>query len=189
MDKLFDRSKVLDCDCYVADYSELTNNAKKVVIRLTPLNDISYFHLHKSNQNKIPYLAVNLEDYPAFNQSVQNCECVFKALNKDDNSWLMFLELKYCKEENIELYSFKAYTQMDSILSKLEELGVADRNKNNIYFVYSVPDYPDKVPFGAWTISQNDVLKGFEASGIHLIGECKMLIATPKHLKTPKIRI
>ena len=190
MDKLFDRSQVLDCDCYIADYSEATNNEKKVVISPEPFTDIAYFHLHKKNKNnRIPYLAVNLEEYPAFRKNIENCECVFKAMSHIERSWLMFLELKYCKSDRIESYSFKAFSQMNEILTKLETQGVVDRSKNNVYFVYSVPDYPEKVPFGAWTISQNSILKGFEESGIHLIGECKMLIATPRYLQTPKIKI
>ncbi len=190
MDKLFNHSSILDCDCYVADYSEATKDEKKVVISLAPFNDIAYFHLHKRNiHNHIPYLAVNLEEYPAFRKDIENCECVFKSMSQNDGSWVMFLELKYCKADHIESYCFKAYSQMNKILAKLEKQGVVDRSKNNVYFVYSVPDYPEKVPFGAWTVSQNDVLKEFEESGIHLIGECKMLIATPKHLQTPKIKL
>lgn len=190
MDKLFDHSLILDCDSYIADYSEATNNEKKVVISLEPFTDIAYFHLHKRNKNhRIPYLAVNLEEYPAFRKDIENCECVFKSITDSDSSWLMFLELKYCKADRIESYCFKAFSQMNEILNKLEEKGVVDRSKNNVYFVYSVPDYPEKVPFGSWTISQNDVLKEFEKSGIHLIGECKMLIATPKYLQTPKIKL
>lgn len=190
MISLFYRSKVLDCDCFVADYSELTKDEQKVVISLRPFSDISYFHLHKKNKNnKIPYLAVNLEEYPSFRRYVENCECIFKSMSNSDNSWLMFLELKYCKPDNIESYCFKAYSQMGKILTKLEDLGHANRHMNSIYFVYSVPDHPDKIPFGSWTISPNDILKEYEDSGIHLIGDCKMLIATPKHLQTPKIKI
>lgn len=190
MDRLFDHSLILDCDSYIADYSEATKDEKKVVISLHPFTDIAYFHLHKRNKNnRIPYLAVNLEEYPAFRKDIENCECVFKSINPSDSSWLMFLELKYCKEDRIESYCFKAFSQMNKILNKLVEQGVVDKSKNNVYFVYSVPDYPEKVPFGSWTISQNDVLKEFEKSGIHLMGECKMLIATPKYLQTPKIKL
>ncbi len=190
MDRLFDHSPILDCDSYIADYSEMTKDEKKVVISLEPFTDIAYFHLHKKNKNnRIPYLAVNLEEYPAFRKDIENCECVFKSMNQNVGSWVMFLELKYCNEDRIESYCFKAYSQMNEILTKLEKKGVIDKSKNNVYFVYSVPDYPEKVPFGAWTVSQNDILKEFEESGIHLIGECKMLIATPKHLQTPKIKL
>ncbi len=190
MDCLFDHSPILDCDCSIADYSEMTTHEKKVVISLEPFTDIAYFHLHKKNKNnRIPYLAVNLEEYPAFRKDIENCECVFKSMNQNVGSWVMFLELKYCNEDRIESYCFKAYSQMNEILTKLEKKGVVDKSKNNVYFVYSVPDYPEKVPFGAWTVSQNDILKEFEESGIHLIGECKMLIATPKHLQTPKIKL
>lgn len=86
MDRLFDHSLILDCDSYIADYSEATKDEKKVVISLEPLTDIAYFHLHKRNKNnRIPYLAVNLEEYPAFRKDIENCECVFKSINPSDS--------------------------------------------------------------------------------------------------------
>lgn len=186
---LFDKSDILDCDCYVADYTESSNNKKKVEISTKPFDDIAYFHFQKRRQSdKIPYIAVNLEKYPAFIEGIENCECMFKALGKDENTWMMFLELKYCKDENIEDYSFKAYSQMNATLSKLEKMGFADRKRNNVYFVYSVPKHQEKQPFGAWTISQNNTLKEMESSGIHMLGYCKILIATPHFLFPPKIK-
>ena len=188
MQSLFKNSKVLNSDCFVADYSEMTQNKKKVVISTDPFLDIAYFHfLKKRKSDNIPYLAVNLEEYPPFIEGIENCECVFKALGQEYKTWLMFLELKYCKSDNTESYSFKAYSQMNATLSKLESLGLANRKENNVYFVYSVPDHPEKEPFGAWTLSQNDTLKEIESSGIHLLGCCRMLIATPKFLFPPKV--
>lgn len=58
---LFDKSDILDCDCYVADYTESSNNKKKVEISTKPFDDIAYFHFQKRRQSdKIPYIAVNL---------------------------------------------------------------------------------------------------------------------------------
>lgn len=189
MRTLFNISPIFNCDCYVADYSELTNNNKKVVISTVPFTDISYFHFHKKRkQDNIPYLAVNLEEYPHLIKGSENCECVFQAISDIPNTWIMLLELKYCKAENTETYGYKAYSQMDRTLSLLEKWGCADRHVNNVYFVYSVPEHPEKEPFGAWTLSQNDTLKGIEASGIHMLGYCRMLIATPRFLFPPKIR-
>lgn len=187
--KVFDKSLRLDCDCFVADYSELTNNERKVVISTVPFDDIAFFHLHKSSKAaKMPYLAVNLEQYPQFIKGIQNCECVFKSLTPDKNAWVMLLELKYCKEDKTELYSHKAFMQMHETLLKLEKLGCADRKVNNVYLVYSSPENFERQPFGAWTISQNDTLKEIESTGVHLLGYCKILIGTPHYLFPPKIR-
>ncbi len=189
MRTLFSNSPILDCDCFVADYSELTNDERKVEISLEPFSDIAYFHFHKRRKtDQIPYLAVNLEQYPHFIKDSKNCECIFKSLGKEGNSWIMFLELKYCKEEKTESYSYTAFTQMHDTLTKIEAAKCLDRKDHNIYFVYAVPEHPEKQPFGAWTISQNDTLKAIEAGGIHLLGVCKMLIATPRYLFPPKIK-
>lgn len=189
MQTLFFNSQVLNSDCFVADYSEMTQNNRKVEISTKPFPDIASFHFEKRRQSdNIPYLAVNLEEYPNFIEGIENCECVFKALRNEGKTWLMFLELKYCKNENTEAHSFKAYSQMNATLSKLESLGVANRKEDNVYFVYAVPDHPDKEPFGAWTISQNDTLKVIESSGIHMLGYCRILIATPRFLFPPKIK-
>ena len=86
------------------------------------------------------YLAVNLEEYPAFIKGIQNCECVFNALVEQGKSWILFLELKYCDADNIEGYVFKAYSQMRETLGKLAVMQLVDVTAKNIYFVLLLSD-------------------------------------------------
>lgn len=130
---------------------------------------------------------MNFEEHPAFTNGIQNCECMFVSAHETKKSWLMMLEMKYCEETNIEGHTHKAFSQMNETLGKLISEGVIDKAAHRIYFVYSVPGHDKSIPFGAFTISQNETLKRFEEEGIHLIGNNTMLIATPSHLFEPKV--
>lgn len=186
MRKLFDRAPVLDCDCFVADYTNQTNSRKGVAISLVPFGDIPYFTLKKLNRSqKMPYLAVNLEEYPAFISGIENCECVFSSMSDGRRPWMLFLETKYCEPQNIENHAVKACSQMICTLEKLEKTGVADRNGRRVFFAYSVPGRDEMVPFGAFTLSQ-DASLNLNEQGITVFGYNTVLIATPAHLFVPK---
>ena len=187
---LFPDSMILDGNCYVADYTNATENKRGVEISTVPFKDINYFSLIKKGKGNIPYQAINLELYPAFIKGIDNCECIFNSLSAKNRSWLLFLETKYCqKPENIDNYPVKAYTQMTETLDKLIGLGKVNENSRRIYFVYSVPPFPKFEPFGAFAITQNEMLQCLEKRGIVLMGYNSMLIHTPQYLYAPKINI
>lgn len=186
MKAYFNLSHEIDCDCYVADYTESTNSRKGVVIALEPFSDIEYFHLKKRNKDqRMPYLPINLEEYPNFIVGTQNCECIFDSTKEDGRSWILFLETKYCAPENIERYAFKAHEQMYMTLQKLESMNLIDRSRKRIYFAYSVPGHDDMSPFGSFTISQNEILQELEKQGIRLLPYNTVIIATPEYLFNP----
>lgn len=162
---------------------------RKVEISATPFQDIKFFHLEKFGRGKIRYLAVNFEQYPAFIKGIENCECCFSAFAECNKTWLLMLETKYCKPENVEGHAFKAYSQMNETLSKMETLHLVDRTQRNVYFAYSVPEHDDLIPFGAFTITQNEILQKLERSGIHLLGNNRLLITTPQYLFEPQIHV
>ncbi len=189
MERYFNKSVVLTGDCYVADYTNLSNSEKGVTLSVVPFTDINYFHLKKANKNNIRYLAVSFEDYPSFIKGIENCECVFNAISDSNKSWILFLELKYCKEYNVENYVYKAYAQMKETFERLKEMQLIDPLKKIVYFVYASPGNDNRQPFGASTVAQNDVLSAYKESGINLLGVNQMLIATPKCLFPGKIRV
>lgn len=78
---------------------------------------------------------------------------------------------------------------MKDTLDRLTSLDLIDPNKRRLYFVYSIPEHEAKEPFGAFTLSQNDTLKTYEESGIKLLGNNTMLIATPSYLFEQKATI
>ncbi|MDE6310503.1 MAG: hypothetical protein K2L96_01630 [Muribaculaceae bacterium] len=185
----FRNSAILNCDCYVADYTNSTGNARGVEISTSPFDDIDYFHLKKkiSDQN-LPYLAVNLEKYPAFIKGIENCECVFSSLSEAKKTWILMLETKYCEAHNIEDYTIKACSQMEETLCKLEKLNLTSRTQKRVYFAFSIPEHSDKAPFGAFTLSQDYGLK-MKEKGIHVLGYNTVLIATASFLQIPLCKI
>lgn len=189
MRNYFNKSAILDCDCFVADYTEATDSRKGVEISTSPFTDIPFFHLKKISHGNILYLAVNFEEYPTFIKGIRNCECAFSSISDCRRPWLLMLETKYCAPENTENHAFKAYSQMHETLSKLESEKLLNRQERNVYFVYSVPGHDECIPFGAFTISQNDTLKAFEQQNIQLLGYNTMLIATPEYLFAPKVKV
>lgn len=189
MEKYFYKSQIFESDSYVADYTNATDSKKGVMISSEPFDDIAYFHLEVRSNNEIKYLAVNLEEYPAFIDGIDNCECVFSALSKYRHPWLLLLETKYCQPDNIESYTYKAFIQMNETFKKLVEKGLTDRERGNVYFSFSVPGHTDRRPFGAFTLSQNETLKTLKDSGVHLLGENTLLVATASHILVPKQKI
>lgn len=189
MEGYFSHSQIFESDCYVADYTNATSSQKGVVISENPFDDIAYFHLHEVREGQIRYLAVNLEQYPAFIDGIDNCECIFSALSEYRKPWLLLLETKYCKPDNIEGHTYKAFTQMFETFGKLVNEGLVENSGRNVYFTFSVPEHTDLRPFGSFTLSQNETLKAIKERGIHLLGENSLLIATASHLLIPKSKI
>lgn len=182
----FDKSRTFDCDCYVADFTEQTNNRRGVEISSIPFEDIDYFHLKKKHQNQsTPYLAINLEEYPAFVKGKENCECVFVSTSQKAKPWSLFLETKYCHApENIEEYQSKTILQMDATLKNLEENGLMNGEDFNIYFAYSVPTQSESEPFYPFSFKMDFILE-LQAKGIKFYGYNTVLIATPQYLQIP----
>lgn len=173
-------------DCYVADYTDKTSSERGVEISEKPFEDIEYFYLKKRSGLTITYIGVNFEEHPAFIKGIQNCECMFVSKTDKGKPWLMMLEMKYCGSDNIEGYTHKAYMQMKETLDKVDREGILRQTDFRRYFVYSVPEHAEYIPFGEFTRSQNDTLRQYEKEGIKLIGNNKMLIATPQYLFEPK---
>ncbi len=185
MENYFKNSQILNCDCYVADYTNATDSRRGVVIATEPFDDIPYFHLKKHNRDQnLPYIAVNFEDYPGFIHGAKNCECMFSSLTEADHTWLLFLETKYCEVKNIEGWAVSACRQMNTTLQKIKTLNQVDVSKKRIYFAYSVPGHDDEAPFGAFAFTQNDVLDFLEDE-IMIYGYNTVLIATPQYLFVP----
>lgn len=186
MIKAFNKSEILDCDCYVADYTNQEHNKKGVEISLSPFDDIEYFHLKKKNKTQhSPYLAVNLEHYPALTKGVKNCECIFYSLTDRKKSWVLFLETKYCENpENIVSYQAQTVRQMSATLNRLEELGLMKRDEHRLYFAYSVPTQSEIEPFYPFAF-ELDFIYELKKQGINFYGYNTVLIATSTILQVP----
>ena len=184
--RYFRNARPFSDDCYVADYTERTDSIRGVEFSSSPFEDIEFFHLKSNPKATVNYIGINFEQHAEFIKGIQNCECMFHALSDVKRPWTLFLEMKYCKEENIEDYAFKAYSQMKDTMDKIHSLNLINPSERRLYFVYSVPEHGHRIPFGSFTLSQNETLKKFEEEGISLLGNNSMLIATPSYLFEPK---
>lgn len=186
VEEYFSQSEILDCDCYVADYTDQTHNRRGVEISVIPFEDIDYFHLKKKHKNQnIPYLAVNLEHYPAFTKGIENCECIFYSMTNKPKSWVLLLETKYCQSsDKIEEYQTKTVHQMAETLRRMQEMEMIDEENYNIYFAYSVPTQSAFEPFYPFSFSFDFILQ-LREKGIKFYGYNNLLIATPQYLQIP----
>ena len=180
-------------ECFVADYSNDQNPAvakNGVVISLIPIPEIESFQIKKlRDDDNVPVFAINFEKHPAFSHSIQCCECCFSPLIDKDNGWVMFLEMKYCKPENAEIYAAEAYHQMRGALDKMLDLDLVDKKRQQIYFVFSVPKSTASIPFSSFLTTPGSTITIEKTEGIHLLGANSVIIATPQFLKIPKMRI
>lgn len=188
MKNYFKKGIYFSSDCYVADYTNQSDSKVGVMFSESPFEDIPYFHLKKNTSANVKYFAVNFEEYPDFIGDIENCECCFDSISDHGKPWILFLETKYCKPDNIEGYGLKAYGQMYATYHKLAELNVIAPESRSVYFNYSSPGNDDFVPFRAFSFSQDSILKKIEDEKIHMIGFNKLLIATPYHIFVPKAK-
>lgn len=188
--EFFKEAEIFTGDCYVADYTDQTDSKRGVEFSTSPFRKIDYFHLQKHSGHSIRYQAINIENYDKFFSDSDNCECVFNSMSDWDKPWLLFLETKYChKPENIDNYTFKAYTQMYNTMTRIKDLTGMNPKERKVYFVYSVPTCSEYEPFGEFTLNQNDTLRGYDEEGIIMMGYNKVLIMSPTRLRRPRRRV
>jgi len=186
--KKFKRARRLSGDCYVADYTEYTASQCGVVLSDVPFDDIEGFHLQRGRHH-VDYIAVNLEEHPAFIRRIENCECFFVSTSPCERPWLLFLELKYCKARNIGSHATKAVHQMASVLRKLVDEKIIDPDRYRIYFDYSSPTNGRRQPFTHFMQTPADVLELVERYNAYYLGFNHLIIAGPQFIRAPKMRI
>lgn len=169
MEKLFCNSVVMDGDAYVADYTN-DNDFKDrgVEISSTSPESIESFHLRVNPYGDVHYLAVNIEDYPAFKKGIQNCEALLASMSSSEGKkrWNLFIELKYCAEHKIESYGPKAIDQMDAVRKKLIDMGKLSADTGIFHFNYCSPNNLEAEPFDGFKETQNAALTRVEDDGV-----------------------
>ncbi len=188
MMRKFRKARMMCDDCYVADYTEQTRSRRGVTISSEPFDDIDAFHLRRG-RHAVNYVAVNLEEHPAFIRGIENCECFFASASPGDRPWLLFLELKYCKARNIGSHASKAISQMAAVLRKLVDEEVLDPDDYRIYFNYSSPANRRRQPFTAFMHTPAEALDIVDRYNAYFLGFNELIIASAGYIRTPKIRI
>lgn len=186
--KKFRKARVHRADCYVADYTEYTASKVGVKIAEGPFDDIECFHLEQG-RHRVKYIAVNLEEHPAFIRRISNCECFFVSSTPCERPWLLFLELKYCKARNISSHASKAISQMAAVLRRLVEQEVIDPRGYRIYFNYSSPANGRRQPFTHFMHTPADALELIRRYDAYYLGFNHLIIAGPQFIRAPKMRL
>ncbi len=179
---------MLDGDCFVADYTECSHSRSGVVISGEPFDDIDSFHLMQGRR-RVRYVAVNLENHPAFVRGIENCECFFASATPCERPWLLLLELKYCKPRNIGGYTSKAIHQMASVLRKLIDENIIGAEDYRIYFNYASPSNRRTQPFFHFVQTPASALELLDRYNAYFLGFNRLVIASPQYIRSPKVRL
>lgn len=174
----------------MADYNEKTNHAVGVVLSDEPFDDIEAFCLTRGRV-ATDFYGINLEEYETFISGIPNCECFFIPVLEKDKNWILFLELKYCKPENIASYGHDVVVKMDAILKKLITEGLIDPSRYRVYFNYSSPNNEAYAPFAHFMRVSNTTQKILDELkntfiDANFLGENSLLAATPQYIQILK---
>ena len=141
---------------YVADYTEQTKLAvikRATELSVSPPSNIDYSTVNNPcnlEMDGIPF------DNNSFTRpdgsSLSQCECVIYPHSSNDESWILFLELKYsCKPENNENNLNKARKQLFKTQDYYRSQGVFNKN-NTCYLLASLP--MQRPPFAHISLTQ-----------------------------------
>lgn len=196
MDRHFHSIQHFGSDVYVADYTQYVQEhgcveRRGVVISESKPEEIG--SLKFNNPNGIDILAVNFEKNEstfrlADGHKVANCECMLVAETGRPKRWLALAELKYCKgeERNIADNFMHALQQLrDTFLFLRDNLQLFGAGDYRYYWVVSMPEHSDKVPFSAFVLSQDDLVSYKETYNSIIISDNVVDVWTGSIIKNP----
>lgn len=184
MNSFFHSIKEYSADAFVADYTNQTNSKQGVCILETAPDDIYYFHLQ--NPRHIVYWGVNFEENPSLFKGINQCECMFVSKQAKKKGWICLVELKYCKEKNIEINSESAFFQLKETLKYLIEKEVIDPKRHRIYLNVSIPEFSAREPFLSFMQTQDEIIEQLQENKIQILGYNRVLIMNEAFIKIPK---
>jgi len=129
---------------YVADYTEQTKSAEikraTKLFEVSPPSDIKYFTVNNPCNLKMDGIPFDNNSFTRPNgKFLSQCECVIYPHSSNDESWILFLELKYsCKSKNNENNLNKARKQLFKTQYHYRSQGIFDKN-NTCYLFASLP--------------------------------------------------
>jgi hypothetical protein len=143
---------------YVADYTKQTKSAQATeLFKGSPPSDIRYFTVNNSYNLEMDGIPFDNNSFTKPNESIASqCECVIYPHSSNNESWILFLDLKYsnkCKNNKKNLN--KARKQLFKTQYYYKSKGVF--NKNNIcYLLASLPK--QSPPFANLSLSPKYLL-------------------------------
>ena len=157
IEEVFPEHKINTClqDIYIADYTEQTRDEaikRSVEIQTELPADIESFCLHNPLPIEINAVIFDNESFVDEDGRTQTqCECVTFPSDATDASWILFLELKYCKRKNAANNLPKAINQLLATHSYYKNKEIVTI-KNTSYLIAGFPKIL-KVPFRNSTLT------------------------------------
>ena len=142
---------------YVADYTQQTKNspAKRGVVLFNGVlpTNINYFTINNPRSLKIDGIPFDNKSFTRPNgKPLSQCECVIYPHSSNDESWILFLELKYSnKKKNNKHNLNKARKQLFKTQDYYRSQGVFNKN-NTCYLLASLP--MQRPPFAHISLTQ-----------------------------------
>ena len=144
---------------YVADYTQQSNNKKGVVLSdgIIPAG-IDCFIINNPNSIEVDGIPFDNNSFRKSNGKVASqCECVIYPNSSNDESWILFLELKYSsKIKNNKKKLNKARKQLLKTRCYYKSQKVFGKN-NTCYLLASLP--MQSTPFPNFSLGQPYLLR------------------------------
>lgn len=137
-DKLVHKPTLKFPQIHVMDFTERTRGEKGLEIFGKKPNDIDTLVIENPN---LDITATFFKPQCFLNERGEepdNCEGVFYLSNSNDDTWLLFIEIKDCKSKNISKYFAKTKNQIISIVQIFRDKNIITPNKK-VYANISFP--------------------------------------------------
>mgnify|MGYP006896796207 CR=1 FL=1 len=125
-----------------------------------------------TDDNSYPFIVVNNEKNGSLftkddGTKVSQCECIIFAVRHDNRKrWMLFLELKYCKEKKLYDNILDGISQLkDTCKYIMDEKKAFDTKLFKKYLVISTPGTTPLDPFDAFYFDQDFMLSVKDKSG------------------------
>ncbi len=155
-------------DIHIVDYSEKTKKdavRRSVEIFESKPCDIDCFSLLNPPGLEIGSVVYDKYSFVDGNGEAQKqCECVVFPYVSDGNTWVLFLELKYCQFDRAIRNLNKAKKQLFATCKYFVDKKIVS-DKQTKYLIVSLPQQ-DNVPFESFIVTQDELSKWKKEEGI-----------------------
>ncbi len=171
---------------YVVDYSSMhCRQTKKLGIRFEQIrpNNIGALEVNNVNQLDISCIRFTQKSFTkeinGSSQSLSQCEGVIFPTESNCQSWIIFTELKYCKETNNEKNINKARLQLYKTRYYYKKASIFDVT-NTCYLIITLPD--QNPPYSHMAFTQSYLLNLKRKHNVILRATDKVVINSDEDL-------
>lgn len=143
-------------EIYVADYTDKTGSTRTIEYHETKPADINSLKLINDGALHITAATLNEQSMtdPETGKELMHCECVLFPKQNDEGTWVLFVEIKDCKQKNMSEYFKKAKEQIIATVADFRDKEVISSGKK----AHAVISFPNKTKTNYYSqfITQGD---------------------------------